>query len=338
MSDKPEVVVITGASAGIGRATANLFGAFGANVALIARGVDGLEGAKREVEAAGGKAMVIPCDVADAEGIEAAAEKVEAEWGPIDIWINNAMTSVFSPVKEMLPEEYKRVTEVTYLGQVYGTLAALRRMLPRDKGSIVLVGSALAYRSIPLQSAYCASKHAIKGFAQSLRTELLHDGSNVRLSMVELPGVNTTQFGWVKSRLPNNPKPIGAVYEPEIAAEAIYWAAHHNRRELIVGYPALKAIFGEKFAPQYGDYVLSKIGFEQQQTDTPVSPDRKDNLWEPVPGDHGIYGPFHKDANTFSPQLWSTTHRKTIALVGAAAAVGAFYWSKKKGEGPKPGL
>src|SRR5947209_17449304 len=232
---KPEVVVITGASAGVRRATARAFAREGAYIGLLARGRDGLEGARRDVEELGGRALVLPADVSDADAVERAAEAVEQEFGPVDVWINNAMTSVFSPVKEMRAEEYRRVTEVTYLGYVYGTLAALKRMLPRDRGVIVEVGSALAYRGIPLQSAYCASKHAIQGFVDSLRCELLHDKSNVRVTMVQLPAMNTPQFSWVKSRLPRKAQPVPPIFQPEVAAEAIVYASDNPRREIYVG-------------------------------------------------------------------------------------------------------
>ncbi|MDX5482590.1 MAG: SDR family oxidoreductase, partial [Hymenobacteraceae bacterium] len=238
------VVVITGASAGLGRACAREFAKNGYDVGLLARGLEGLQGAKREIEARGRKAVYVQVDVADAKAVEDAATKIEQELGEIDVWVNNAMNSVFSPVKEMQPEEYKRVTEVTYLGQVYGTLSALKRMLPRDRGTIVLVGSALAYRGIPLQSAYCGSKHAVQGFFDSLRSELLHDESNVKVTMVQLPAMNTTQFGFVKSRLPKKPRPMGKIYQPEVAAEAIVFAAEHDRREIYVGYPTVQAIVG----------------------------------------------------------------------------------------------
>lgn len=316
-----EVIVITGASAGVGRATARHFARQGAKLGLIARGVDGLEGARREVEELGGQALVLPADVADANAIEQAAEKVEQEFGPIDIWINNAMTSVFSPVKEMKAEEYRRVTEVTYLGVVHGTLAALRRMLPRDRGVIVEVGSALAYRGIPLQSAYCASKHAIQGFVDSLRCELLHDKSGVRVTMVQMPALNTPQFEWVRSRLPNKPQPVPPIFQPEVAAEAIDFAAHHNRREVFVGYPTWKAIIGNKLFPGLGDLYLSKTGWSSQQTDEPVSPRRPDNLFTPLEGDHGAHGPFDHRAQDFSPVVWAETHRDEL-LVGALALGG----------------
>src|ERR687886_2704359 len=238
--NKAEVVAVTGASAGVGRATAQAFAKRGARVGLISRGRVGLEGAKKEVESFGGKALVLPTDVADAGAVEAAAQKVEEEFGPIDIWVNNAMVSVFSPVKEMTPEEFKRVTEVTYLGYVHGTLAALRRMLPRDRGTILQVGSALCYRGIPLQAAYCAAKHAIQGFTESLRCELIHDRSNVKITMVQMPALNTPQFAWSKSRMPRKAQPVPPIYQPEVAADAIVWAAHHERPELYVGWPAVK--------------------------------------------------------------------------------------------------
>lgn len=330
-----DVVVVTGASAGLGRAVARAFGERGAHVGLLARGRDGLEGAKRDIEAAGGKALALPTDVAHADEIEAAAAKVEQEFGPITIWVNNAMVSVFSPVKEMKPEEFQRVTEVTYLGQVYGTMAALKRMLPRDSGSIVLVGSALAYRSIPLQSAYCASKHAIKGFYESLRSELIHDHSHVRLSMVQMPAMNTPQFTWVKSRLPNKPQPVPPIYEPEVGAEAVVWAAYHDRPEVLVGTPTVKAVQGNKilgtFLPGLLDHYLARTGYTSQQTDEPVSPDRQNNLWEPVPGDHGAHGPFDDRAHDQSWELWATLHRSWLygAAAGAAGlAAGVAAWRK----------
>ena len=315
------VAVITGASAGLGRALAREFAQEGYDVGLLARGLDGLEGAKKEVAALGRKSVYVQVDVADADAVESAAAKIEEELGEIDVWVNNAMNSVFSPVKEMTPDDYKRVTEVTYLGQVYGTLSALKRMLPRDRGSIVLVGSALAYRGIPLQSAYCGSKHAIQGFYDSLRTELMHDNSNVKVTMVQLPAMNTTQFGFVKTRLPNKPKPMGKIYQPEVAAKVIVYAAEHERREYRVGYPTLQAIIGNKIAPWFADYVLANNAIEGQQTDVPEDPNRKHNLWEPIPGDHGAHGTFDDQATYSSPQVWLSLHRDDV-LKGALALGG----------------
>jgi len=319
---KLEVVVVTGASAGVGRAVVRKFAKDGAKIGLIARGKAGLEAAAREVEQAGGTALVLPLDVADAEAIEAAAARVEDELGPIDIWINVAMASVFSPVKEMKPEEYKRVTEVTYLGYVYGTLSALKRMLPRDRGVIVQVGSALAYRGIPLQSAYCASKHAIQGFMDSLRSELLHDGSNVKVSMVQMPALNTPQFRWVKSRLPNKAQPVPPIFQPEVAADAVYFAAHNPRREILVGYPTVKAVIGNKIAPGFADWYLSRTGYKGQQTDQRRDPNQPNNLWEAVDNakDHGAHGVFDDRSQPWSAQLWLDTHRSWLALAGAGLA------------------
>lgn len=327
-----ETVVVTGSSAGLGRAVAHEFGRRGANVALLARGVDGLEGAKREIEAAGGKALVLPTDVADSGKVEAAAEAVEKEFGPIDIWINNAMASVFSPVKEMKPEEYKRVTEVTYLGVVYGTLSALKRMLPRDRGTIVQVGSALAYRSIPLQSAYCAAKHAIAGFTDSLRCELIHDKSRIQLTMVQMPALNTPQFGWVKSRLKYKAQPVPPIFQPEVGARAIYWAAHHDRREVYVGAPTVEAIVANKVAPGLLDHYLGRTGYDSQQTNELENPSRPNNLWEPVAGDHGTHGTFDSRAHNHSSELWLGLHRGWIGLALAACAGAGFYFASRSRE------
>ena len=316
------VVVITGASAGVGRALARLYAARGAAVGLIARGPEGLGGARRDVEELGGRALVLPLDVADANALEAATERIENELGPIDVWINNAMTSVFAPVSETTAEEYERVTAVTYLGYVYGTLSALRRMKERDRGTIVMVGSALAYRGIPLQSAYCGAKHAVQGFHDSLRTELLHEKSNVKVTMVQLPAVNTPQFGWVKSKLPNKAQPVPPIYQPEVVAEGIAWAADHPdaSRELNIGYPAVQAIWGDKLAPSIVDRVLAGSGYESQQTGEPEDPDRPHNLWDPVPGDAGAHGAFDDRARGSSWQLWANTHRGTLAVAGAVGA------------------
>jgi len=326
---KNEVVVITGASAGLGRAAAREFGAHGAKVGLIARGIDGLEAAKREIESAGGRAMVLPLDVADANAVENAATSVEREFGPIDIWVNNAMSSVFSPVREMKAEEYKRVTEVTYLGAVYGTLAALRRMLPRDRGTIVQVGSALVYRSIPLQSAYCAAKHAIAGFTDSLRCELIHDKSNVRVSTVQMPALNTPQFGWVKSRLKYKAQPVPPVFQPEVGAKAIYWLAHHSRREVYVGWPTVEAILGNKLAPGWLDRYLGKTGFDSQQTSEPEDPNRPDNLWKPVEGDHGAHGRFDGQAHERSWETRASLGRRWIGA-GLTMAVAALLLASRR--------
>ena len=321
MNHVSEVVVITGASAGVGRATVRKFARDGARIALLARGTDGLEAAQREVQELGGTAIVIPVDVANAEQVEAAAARIEIDLGKIEIWINNAMASVFSPIKEMTPEEFRRVTEVTYLGCVYGTLAALKRMLPRDRGTIVQVGSALAYRGIPLQAAYCAAKHAIQGFCDSLWCELIHDKSSVRLTMLQMPALNTPQFGWVKSRLPRKAQPVPPIFQPEVAAEAIYFAAHNPRREFYVGLPSVKAIVANKIAPGLLDHFLARTGYKSQQYDGPEDPNRPDNLWRPVPGDHGAHGAFDARASNWSPQLWTSEHRTWIGIGVMALAI-----------------
>jgi short-subunit dehydrogenase len=312
------VVVVTGASAGVGRATAQAFGKRGDRVALLARGQDGLEGAREEVEAVGGQALAIPTDVADADEVETAAERAERELGPIDVWVNDAMTTVFSPFNQLTAEEYKRATEVTYLGYVWGTMAALKRMLPRDRGVIVQVGSALSYRAIPLQAPYCGAKFAIRGFTDSIRTELIHDKSNVHITMVQLPAVNTPQFNWCRTRLPNHAQPVPPIYQPEVPAEAIVWAAAHRRRELWVGRSTVKAIIANKLAPGLADRYLGKTGFSAQQTQQPVASDHPDNLFEPVDGMHATHGMFDDKATNSSPELWLAEHRSLVA--GAAAA------------------
>jgi NAD(P)-dependent dehydrogenase (short-subunit alcohol dehydrogenase family) len=305
---KNKVVVVTGASAGLGRAIVREFAKHGATVALLARGEDGLNAAVAEVEKGGGRAKAYVTDVADPEQVEAAAGSIEDELGPIDVWVNNAMVSVFGPLKKMESKDFKRVTEVTYLGQVYGTQAALKRMLPRNSGTIILIGSALAYRGIPLQSAYCGAKHGIHGFFESLRAELIHDNSPIKLSMVQLPAMNTTQFGFVKSYLPDKPKPMGRIYEPEVAARAIVATAKNPKREAFVGYPTVQTILGNKFIPGLLDHYLAKTGFKGQQTNEPADPKRKNNLYEPLPGDHGAHGNFDAAAWDFSPQFWAASH------------------------------
>jgi NAD(P)-dependent dehydrogenase (short-subunit alcohol dehydrogenase family) len=311
-----KVVVITGATAGVGRATSREFARRGAAIGLLARGRDGLEGAARDVEKLGGRALTVPTDVANPQQVEAAAARIEEEFGAIDVWINNAMASVFSPALETAPEEFKRVTEVTYLGVVHGTLSALRRMHKRDHGVIVQVGSALAYRSIPLQSAYCAAKHAIVGFTDSLRCELIHDKSNVHLTMVQMPALNTPQFDWVKSRLPRKPQPVPPIFQPEIAARAIAYASEHHPRELWVGRPTVEAIVANKIAPGLLDRYLGLTGYDSQQTDEPVPPGRRDNLWEPVPGDHGAHGRFDSRAHAHSIELWMRTNLPWLGVTG----------------------
>ena len=313
-ASKPETVVITGASAGVGRATAHIFARHGGSIGLLARGQESLDATAQEVQELGGRALAIPTDVADADQVEAAARKVEERFGPMDVWVNNAMTTVFAPFWEISAVEFKRATEVTYLGAVYGTMAALRRMLPRDRGSIVQVGSALAYRSIPLQSPYCGAKHAIRGFTDSIRSELLHDGSQVRITMVQLPALNTPQFSMCRTRLPNHPRPVPPIYQPEVAAEAIYWAAHHDRRETYVGASTVAAIVGNKIAPGWFDHYLAQTAHESQQTSHPVPPNRPDNLFAPLPGDHGERGIFDDRAQGYSAQLWETTHRGEVAV------------------------
>lgn len=329
--------MITGASAGVGRATVQAFARRKARIGLLARGRKGLEGAQRDVQKLGGQALSLPTDVARADQVEEAARRIEEAFGPIDIWVNAAMVSVFSPVKEMTFEEVHRVTEVTYLGAVYGTMAALKRMLLRDHGTIVQVGSALAYRSIPLQSAYCGAKHAVRGFTDSLRSELIHDHSKVHITMVQLPAVNTPQFAWARSRLPQEAQPVPPIYQPEIPAEAIYWAAHHRRRELYVGAPAVKAIEGNKVIPGLLDQYLAKVGYSGQQTGQPRKTDKPDNLWEPVDEetDFGAHGAFDERARTFSPELWATQNRRVVGalaagLVGVGVGLGL---ARRKGNG-----
>lgn len=317
-----EVVVITGASAGVGRATARAFAKRGARIGLLARGSEGLNATKEDVEAAGGDALCLPTDVSDPEQIEAAAAEVEEAFSPIDIWINNAMVSVFSPVEDLTPEEYKRVTEVTYLGQVYGAMVALRRMKPRDHGSIIFVGSALAYRGIPLQSAYCGAKHGAQGFFDSLRSEMLHDESNVQLSMVHLPAMNTPQFDWSRNKMDRKPQPVPPIYQPEVAAEAICWAVDHDRRTVYVGWPTTQAIVGNKLFPGLADRYLAANGYEAQMQEEAAEEDSPENLWEPVEEDKGAHGAFGDRAWDWSLQWWASKNRTWLMALGIGVAAG----------------
>jgi NAD(P)-dependent dehydrogenase (short-subunit alcohol dehydrogenase family) len=312
-----QVVVITGASAGVGRATARLFAARGARIGLIARNREALENAKAEVEARGGQAVVAVADVADPDAVERAAQLIEDAFGPFDVWVNNAMATVLGPIMEITPDEFRRVTEVTYLGIVYGTQAALRRMLPRDRGVIVQVGSTLAYRGIPLQAPYCAAKHAVQGFHDSLLSELLHDGSNVRVTMVNLPAINTPQFRWVRSRMPRKAQPFGTIFEPEVAARAIVHASEHPQRELNVSWGTTQAILANSIAPALLDHYLGRIGYKGQQGDEPEDPGRPDNLFAPVPGDAGAHGAFSDRAKS-AVMPW-----RTIAMCAGALALTA---------------
>jgi NADP-dependent 3-hydroxy acid dehydrogenase YdfG len=318
-----KIVAITGASAGVGRATAREFAARGADVGLIARGEDRLRAAAREIEEMGRRAGVAPPDVADADAVEAAAARIEAELGPIDVWVNVAMTAVLAELWECKPEEFLRVTQVTYLGSIHGIQAALRRFRPRDRGVIVQVGSALSRRGIPLQATYCGSKHAIKGALDSLRAELLHEGSHVKVALVQLPGLNTPQFDWVRTRLRHHPQPVPPIYQPEVAARAIAWAAEHPRRELWVGLPTVYTILGERVASGLMDRYLAKSNIQAQQSDEPIDPERRrDNLLAPPPGDPGGHGAFDDKAKSRSPQLWLATHKRSLAAAVVGAALG----------------
>jgi NAD(P)-dependent dehydrogenase (short-subunit alcohol dehydrogenase family) len=319
------IVVVTGATGGVGRAVARRAGARGDTVALLARGDAGLSAAVKDVDAAGGRALAIPTDTAHAEQVEAAAARVESELGPIDIWINDAFSSVFAPFTEITADEFRRVTEVSYLGYVYGTQAALRRMRPRNRGSIVQVGSALAYRGIPLQSAYCGAKHAIQGFTESVRCELRHEHSRVRITMVQLPAVNTPQFSWVLSRLPRHPQPVPPIYQPDVPARAILWAADHNRREWWVAGSTAATLMANAVVPGLLDRYLARTGYDSQQTSEPHDPNAPANLWEPADADtdFGAYGEFDDQSKDRSFQWWATKHRRALTgLTAAAAALG----------------
>jgi short-subunit dehydrogenase len=315
--------VVTGSSGGVGRAIAHAFAKRGAHIALLARGAEALDRVVEEVESLGGRALAVPTDVSDHAQVEAAAVAAEERFGNIDVWVNDAMATVFAQFIHLEPEEFKRATEVSYLGTVYGTMVALSRMKPRDQGTIVQVGSALSYRSIPLQAAYCGAKFAVRGFTNSVRVELRHDKSKVHLTMVQLPGVNTTQFNWCRSKMPDHPQPVPPIYQPEIPAEAVYWASQHHRREVWVGASAVLAILGNRVAPSFADWYLARTGFKgQQMQGKPVSPDRPDNLFEPLPKLAATHGIFDDKAKTRSPQMWMATHRPAVfgALAGVAAA------------------
>jgi NAD(P)-dependent dehydrogenase (short-subunit alcohol dehydrogenase family) len=314
-------VVITGASNGIGRATVRRFAGPGVDIALVARGDDGLRAAREEVERAGGRALVVPTDVADAESVDAAATAAEEAFGPIDIWINNAMATVFAYLWDVSPEEFRRANEVTYFGSIWGMQAALKRMRPRDRGTIVQVGSALAFRGVPLQAPYCGAKHGIQGVFESLRTELRHTGSKVHLTSVHLPGVNTPQFEHARDKLDRVSMPVAPIYQPEVATDAIHWAAHHRRREIYVGVPTVYTIWGNKLAPWLAERYLAATAVKGQLSDRPKSPERPDNLFSPVPGDPGAHGPYDEKAHGRSIQLWATKHRRAVGA-GAAAVAG----------------
>jgi NAD(P)-dependent dehydrogenase (short-subunit alcohol dehydrogenase family) len=311
---RTETVVITGASAGVGRATAREFARSGARIGLLARGPERLEAARREVEELGGRALAIPTDVAD-------AEQVEREFGPIDIWVNNAMTTVFAPFHEITAAEYRRATEVTYLGTVHGTMAALKRMRPRDRGTIVQVGSALAYRAIPLQSPYCGAKHAIRGFTDSIRCELMHDGSHVHITMVQMPALNTPQFDWCRNKLPHESQPVPPIYQPEVAARGIAFAARNRRREVNVGLSSVITIWGNKLLPGLGDRYLARTGYKSQQTSEPLDRNRPDNLYQPVRGDYSAHGRFDNRSQNYDIQLLQTRHHGAV-LAGTLLLAG----------------
>jgi NAD(P)-dependent dehydrogenase (short-subunit alcohol dehydrogenase family) len=329
-----EVVVVTGGSAGVGRATVREFAHAGADVAILARGQDRIDAAVKEVQAAGGRALGISLDVADGDAVEAAAERIERELGPIDIWVNNAFAGIFSSFMDMSDEEYRRVTDVTYFGQVHGTRAALKRMLPRDRGTVVLVGSALAYRGIPLQSAYCGAKHAVQGFLDSVRPELEYQNSKVHLTMVQLPALNTPQFEWARAHIRHEPRPVGRIYQPEVAARAIRFAAHARRKEVWVGYTTVQAIRGDQFASALLDEYLAATGVEGQSGRKPIQPGRQDNLFDPVPGDFAARGRFNDRARATSWQMELNRHR-TAAVGGlvAGAVTAGIGWvlARRKG-------
>lgn len=322
--DRPEVVMVTGASAGVGRAIACEYARHGARIGLLARGQAGLEGALRDVQRLGGEGIILQADTADPEAVEAAAAQLEERFGPINIWVNVAFATVFSPFLEITPAEFKRVTEVSYLGFVHGTQAALKRMIPRDSGTIVQIGSALAYRGIPLQSAYCGAKHAIQGFTESVRTELEHARSHVWISMLQLPAVNTPQFTWGRNKLPRKSQPVPPIYQPELIGQAAYWAGHHRKRQMFLGGSTSIVVNANKFAPGLGDRYLALTGFKSQMREQPNTPDAPDNLYAPVDTskDYGAHGAFDAQAISRSPEMWVSEHL-TLTLTGAAVGLSA---------------
>jgi NAD(P)-dependent dehydrogenase (short-subunit alcohol dehydrogenase family) len=329
-----DVVVITGASGGIGRATARRFAQDGAKIALLARGEAGLEAAAREIEQQGGRALVLPTDVADADQVEAAAQAAEDELGPIDVWINDAMATIYAEFLDVEPDEYRRATEVTYLGMVWGTRSALQRMSKRNRGTIVQVGSALAFRGIPLQAPYCGAKHACKGFTESVITEIDHHGWDVHVTMVHLAAFNTTQFTWGRTKLPNQTQPVPPIYQPEVAADAIHWASYHRRRQVYVGFPTVLNVLGERVAPWFLDWYLARTGYGSQMTKQPLNGGPgHDNLFEPVDGDEdrGAHGPFDDEAHMHSLQTTLSKHRRLAGSLaaGVGAATGAVLLRKR---------
>lgn len=328
--EKHEVVVVTGASAGVGRAVVREFAKSGAWIGLLARKRDRLEAARREVEFAGGRALSIPTDVSEPDQVEAAAQKIEKELGPIDIWVNGAMATIFSPFVDITPKEYRRATEVIYLGAVYGTMAALKRMRTRNRGVIVQVGSALSYRAIPLQSAYCGAKFAVRGFTDSVRTELLHDKSNIHITMVQLPAVNTPQFSWSAVHVGKHPRPVAPVYQPEVAARAIYWAAHNRRREVYLGASSVAAILGNKIAPGLLDRYLARSAWSGQMTPDPVRADRPVNLFKPAEGDFAARGEFGNEAISRSPELWISRHKGWFWAAFSVSLLSSLVWKRAR--------
>jgi NADP-dependent 3-hydroxy acid dehydrogenase YdfG len=329
------VVVVTGASAGVGRAIVRAFAADGADVGLIARNEEALQAARREVEGYGGRAVVCAADVADPQQVAAAAAAIEQSLGPIDVWVNDAMVTVVAPVSRLTPEEVRRVTEVSYLGAVYGTMAALEHMRPRNRGIVIQIGSALAYRAIPLQAPYCGAKFALRGFTDSLRSELMHEGSRIRLTMLQLPAVNTPQFDWCRTRMPRAPRPVSPVFQPELIARAVVWASYRTRREVVVGWPALKAIWGNKLLPAFADWYLARTGYEAQSSNLPVTPSRPDNLWHPVAGDAGAHGRFDTEARSASVQHWLDRHRTGLGLAVLGVLGAMAVHRLKDGAGPR---